>query len=142
MIIQALSPCGCGNGGINVVGEAKIKIYDSLFAEIITPPDTVCPNTPITIVANIDSSLDFHWQPQAFDQGLLEIHPVPSENTTYTITATQPGAPATCPARAAKYSVNLEQTPQISFDKKEVSICLNPVDSLDINGYIQPEGMN
>lgn len=137
VIIEALSPCGCENGTNNVVRVAKVKIYDSLFVEITTPPNTVCPQTPITINANIDTTLDFHWTPAAFDQGSLEIHPVPNVTSTYKITATQPGAPATCPPRSISYTINVEPIPQISFSNPESTICLNG-DSLDINAYIQP----
>jgi gliding motility-associated-like protein len=142
VIIQALSPCGCEDGSSNVVREARVKIYDSLFVEITTPPITVCPRTPITIEAKIDTSLRFHWSPINFDQGSLIINPIPSATKVYSITATQPGAPATCPPRTISYTVTVETIPQISFEKKNITICLNPTDSLNINAYILPLGVN
>lgn len=142
VIIQALSPCGCENGTNNIVREARVKIYDSLFVEITTPPNTVCPHTPITINANIDTTLDFHWSPAAFDQGSLEINPVADVTSQYKITATQPGAPATCPPRTITYEIVVEPIPQISFERKSITACLDGADSLDINAYIQPAGIN
>jgi gliding motility-associated-like protein len=142
VVIQALSPCGCEDGSSNIVREARVKIYDSLFVEIITPLDTICPHTQITIEANIDSTLEYHWLPAAFDQGSLIIHPIPTQTSQYKITATQPGAPATCPPRTIIYTATVEPIPLISFDKKETTVCLMPGDSLDINAYIQPGGIN
>jgi gliding motility-associated-like protein len=142
VIIQALSPCGCENGTSNIVREARVKIYDSLFVEIITPPVTICPHTQISIEANIDSTLEYHWWPVAFDQGSLIINPIPTQTSQYKITVTQPGAPATCPPRTMVYTATVEPIPQISFDKKETTVCLNTGDSMDINAYISPAGIN
>ncbi|MFT4061334.1 MAG: SBBP repeat-containing protein, partial [Edaphocola sp.] len=59
-IIQALSPCGCGDAGQdNVVAETHVKIYDSLYAAVLNDPITVCPLTEVSITAQIDSTLDY-----------------------------------------------------------------------------------
>lgn len=139
-IISVLSPCGCDGGGDQIVEQATVRIYDSLFVEIITPWDTVCPATPITIEAKIDTTLNFHWAPAAFDQGSLILNTIAYNTSRYSITVTQPGAPSTCPPRKMTYEIFVEPVPQITFDNKEVTVCLTAGDSLDINGYVLPVG--
>lgn len=141
-IISFLSPCGCDGGGDQIVEVAKVRIYDSLFVNIVTPPDTVCPLTPITITAEIDPTLEFTWMPDAYSQGSLTINPVPLSTTKYYITVTQPGAPTTCPPRTAVYEVFVEPIPQVSFAKKEYTMCYSVGDSLDITSYVSPAGTN
>ncbi len=91
---------------------AGLIIYDSLYLTILTPPDTVCPGTQLTIEADIDSSLYYEWQPETLIPGPYPlgtvIHPVPEATTTYTITAVQRDAPATCPPRRQSYRVTVE----------------------------------
>jgi gliding motility-associated-like protein len=139
-IINVLSPCGCDGGGDQIVEQAIVRIYDSLYVNILTPLDTVCPNTPISITAEIDTTLQFSWSPAAFNQGSLTINAIPTRTSRYSITVTQPGAPNTCPPRTQTYEIFVEPIPQISFDRDEFFICYNPGDSLDITGYAMPEG--
>ncbi len=140
VIIQALSPCGCEDGSNNIVREARILIYDSLFVAINTPLDTVCPNTQITITAEIDTTLNFRWEPAALSQGSLTIKPTPTRTSVYTIIGTQPGAPATCPPRKISYEVFVEPVPVINLIPKELTLCAS--DSADLNAYAGPSGTN
>jgi len=142
VIIEALSPCGCEDGSSNVVKIAKVKIYDSLYVKMLTPWDTVCPNTPISFEAEIDSTLDFQWTPPALNQDTLLINTTAFGTKRYYITVSQPGAPATCPPRTAVYEVFVEPVPQISFNPEEITACLMPGDSLDLNAYVGPQGTN
>lgn len=146
VIISALSPCGCENGSDNIVAVGRVLIYDSLYVKIPTLPDTVCSHTEITINAEIDSTLNFEWQPAAlipdpYPQG-LSIHPTPVGTTSYSITVTQPGAPATCPPHTVSYQAVVEQYPQIIMPAKDTIVCINPSDSINLNAYATPEGVN
>jgi gliding motility-associated-like protein len=144
VVIKALSPYVCANGSANVIDSAIMYIYDSLFVNIPTAPITVCPNTEITITADIDSTLDFEWTPAALIPDPLPlgltIHPKPTVPTTYSITVTQPGAPATCPSVKRSYLANVEPIPQIHLPSKDTTICL--ADSVDLNVYSLPAGIN
>ena len=140
VIIQALSPCGCEDGSNNIVREAKVLIYDSLYVAILTPLDTICPNTQITIVAEIDTTLDFRWEPAALSQGSLTIRPIPTRTQIYSIIGTQPGAPATCPPRRINYEIFVEPMPVINLQPKELTMCAS--DSADLNAYAGPPGTN
>lgn len=140
VIIQALSPCGCEDGSNNIVREARVLIYDSLYVAILTPLDTICPNTQITITAEIDTTLDFRWVPAALSQGSLTITPTPTRTQTYSIIGTQPGAPATCPPRQIDYEIFVEPMPVINLQPRDVTMCAS--DSADLNAYAGPPGTN
>lgn len=141
--IRALSPYHCGNGQANVIDSSTITIYDSLYVKIISPPVTVCPNTEVTIEAEADPTLHYEWSPAALIPDPLPlgltIHPKPTVPTTYTITATQPGAPATCPPSRASYLANVEAIPQIIVPSKDTTICIH--DSVNLNVYALPENI-
>jgi len=140
LIIDALSPCGCEDGTDNIVKTARVRIYDSLYVRLLTPYDTVCPNTPFTIEAEIDSTLNYTWTPAIFNQGSLTINPTAYATSQYTITVTQPGAPLTCPPVSRTYEIFVEPVPQIMIQPKEITIC--GTDSLDINVVVGPAGTN
>lgn len=141
VIISALSPCGCENGQDNIVRVKHAFIYDSLYVKIPTPEVTVCPNTEVTIDGEIDSTLNYFWSPDALIPDTrplgLTIHPKPTVTTTYSLTVTQPGAPATCPPNIANFKVTVEPIPQIFLPTRDTTVCL--VDSVDINVYLNPE---
>ena len=139
--IKVLNPCGCEDGSLNVVNEATVKIYDSLYVKIPQPTMTVCPNTQVTITGEIDTTLNYAWTPSAYNQGSLTINPTVFSTTTFGLTVSQPGAPVTCPPNTYNYTVRVEPTPQVSFSQNDITICLGQ-DSLDINGYVEPTTQN
>jgi gliding motility-associated-like protein len=141
--LKVLSPYNCGNGQANIIDSSTITIFDSLYVKIISPPVTVCPNTEVTIEAQVDATLNYEWSPAALipdplPLGLI-IHPKPTVPTTYTITATMPGAPATCPPSRARYLANVEAIPQIIVPAKDTTLCIQ--DSVDLNVYALPENI-
>lgn len=145
--LDVFSPCGCGEGGNSaIIASSEIKIYDSLYVEITTPPHTVCANTEVTISADIDTSLDYSWSPAALIPDSppfgLTIHPKPSVPVTYTITATQPGAPATCPPHSVSSHVTVEQYPDVIMPSRDTIVCINPGDSVTLNTFATPEGVD
>lgn len=144
VIIKALSPYSCGNGQANIIDSAIVYIYDSLYVNIPTTPIVTCPNTEITITAEIDPSLNFEWTPAALIPDPLPlgltIHPKPTVPTMYTITVTQPGAPATCPPVKRSYFANVEPIPQIVLPSKDTTICL--ADSIDLQIHALPDNIN
>lgn len=139
VVLKVLSPYMCANGNANIIDSATMYIYDSLFVNIPTPGVVVCPQTEITITAEIDPTLNFFWTPAALIPDPLPlgltIHPKPSVPTTYTITVTQPGAPATCPPVKRSYFANVEPIPQIKLTKDTV-LCL--YDSIDLKVMALP----
>jgi len=142
--LKALSPYSCGTTGVaNIIDSATIWIYDSLFVDVTTPQMTVCPRTEIAITADIDPTLNFYWTPAALIPDPLPlgltIHPKPSVTTSYTITVSQPGAPATCPTAKRTYTANVEAIPQLVLPSHDTTICLQ--DSVDINIYANPTGV-
>jgi gliding motility-associated-like protein len=144
VIIRALSPYTCGNGQANVIDTAIMYIHDSLYVNIPTPPITVCPNNEISITADIDSTLNYYWTPAALIPDPLPlgltIHPKPTVTTGYSITVSQPGAPATCPPVKRTYTANVEPLPQIQLPSKDTTICF--ADSVDFSISSLPSGVN
>lgn len=144
--IDVLSTCGCEGGGDNIIASGEVVIIDSLYVEITTPPHTVCANTEVTISADIDTSLDYSWSPAALIPDSppfgLTIHPKPSVPVTYTITATQPGAPATCPPHSVSSHVTVEQYPDVIMPSRDTIVCINPGDSVTLNTFATPEGVD
>lgn len=141
VILQVLSPYNCGNGVPNVLDTAIVRIYDSLYVEIPTTPSTTCPNTEITITADIDTTLNFAWSPAALIPDPLPltttIHPKPTVPTTYTITVTMPGAPLTCPPVKRTYLANVEPIPDIILPSRDTTVCY--ADSVALNVYALPD---
>lgn len=144
--IDIFSPCGCDGGTNNVIASGDITIIDSLFVEIPQATQTVCANTPVSITAVIDPELDFSWSPENMIPDThpfgLTIHPIPVHPTVYTITATQPDAPATCPPHSVSYFVNVEQYPQVFMPARDTTICINPGDSIQLTTFATPEGVD
>lgn len=144
--LDVFSPCSCDGGTNNIIASAEIKIYDSLYVEITTPSHTVCANTEVTISADIDSTLDYSWSPAALIPDSppfgLTIHPKPSVPVTYTITVTQPGAPATCPPHSVSSHVTVEQYPDVIMPSRDTIVCINPGDSVTLNTFATPEGVD
>ncbi len=144
--IKALSPYVCVSTGVpQVIDSAKVVIYDSLHAEINTPPIYICPDHgPIEITGKIDSSLNFTWEPANLipDATTLTIRPEPTQTTIYSLIVTQPGAPSTCPPRVIKYTANVEPFPIItSIPNIDTIICLG-LDSMPVNIYAAPESVD
>ena len=125
-VISILAPCSCPNSP-DTIGEVRVLIYDSLYVRMITPPDTVCPNTVVTITAETDSTLQYTWEPAALIPDPLplgfSIHPAPSATQTYSITVTQPGAPATCPPRTQRCEVFVESLPELTILPGDTTVC-------------------
>lgn len=144
VIIKVLSPYSCGNGQANILDTAIVRIYDSLYVDILSPTGTTCPNTEIEIVAEIDTTLNFSWSPAALIPGPLPltttVHPKPTVPTTYTITVTMPGAPLTCPPAKRSYFADVEPIPELIMPAKDTIICY--ADSVALNVYALPEGIN
>lgn len=146
VIITVLSPCGCEDGSDNVIAVDTILIYDSLYVDITSSPVTVCANDEITISAEIDTTLDFAWQPAALIPDPLPlgltIHPKPTQTTDYTITVTQRGAPSTCPPNSRTYRAEVEQYPQILMPSRDTTLCIMPGDSIDLAVLASPAGVD
>jgi len=145
VVIKALSPYNCGTSSLpTIVDSATLWIYDSLYVAIPSQVLTTCPNTEVTITADIDPTLNFTWSPMALIPDPLPlgltIHPKPVVSTTYKITVSQPGAPATCPTVSRNYLANVEPVPQIVLASHDTTVCLS--DSVEITVRANPNGLN
>lgn len=141
LIINAITACtGCDSNEERVRRDT-IWILDSLYVDILTPIDTFCEATPFEIVAEIDTTLNYVWQPDHLIPDPrplgLSIHPLINETTTFTITVTQPGAPSTCPPNSSTYLATVEHKPKIDVFPREAIICL-PSDSFNLSVSVTP----
>ncbi|HET8574475.1 MAG TPA: choice-of-anchor L domain-containing protein [Edaphocola sp.] len=141
VILNVLSPYNCADGEPNIIDSSTITIFDSLYVKIPVTPVTTCPNTEVTIHAEIDTTLDYSWSPEALIPDPrplgLTIHPKPSVTTVYTLSVTMPGAPATCPPATAKYKVTVEPYPTIQMPATDTTICIQH-DSVNLNILTSP----
>lgn len=139
--IKVMSPYNCSNGTANVIDSSTITIFDSLFVKIPTTPLTTCPNTEVTIHAEIDPILDYSWAPSALIPDPLPlgltIHPKPAVTTVYTLSVTMPDAPATCPPAKAHYKVTVEPYPIIRMPASDTTVCIQN-DSVGLNIISSP----
>ncbi|MFT4062645.1 MAG: choice-of-anchor L domain-containing protein [Edaphocola sp.] len=145
VIIGVYNPDSVAAGVTNppIISRDTVWIYDSLYVNIATAATTVCPRTAVTISAEIASGLDYVWAPA----GLVPVNPgltisvTPSVSTTYTITVTQPGAPATCPPVSRAYTVTVEPIPEIILPSHDTILCLQG-DSTDLQVRALPDGLD
>lgn len=142
VMLKVLSPYSCSSGAPNIIDSSTITIYDSLYVKISTTPVTTCPNTEVTIQAQIDSTLDFSWSPEALIPDPrplgLTIHPKPVTTTVFTLTVNMPDAPSTCPPAKAQFIAKVEPYPTLILPSRDTTICL--ADSVLLATHIQPEG--
>ena len=140
-IIESLNPCGC-DGAIGVpIRRDTVYILDSIRAGISTPLPAYCPGTQITITGDADPGLEFSWHPAEFNNNSLVITPTLLTTRDYTLTVTQPGAPATCPAVKKVFHAYVEQYPIIHMPK-DTTVCLNDRDSIAIPVTVSPDSVN
>ncbi|MNU55587.1 hypothetical protein D3C71_446690 [compost metagenome] len=141
VIIGVLHPDSVVAGAsiIPVLKRDTVYILDSLFVNILTPEQAVCPNTTISITAETDPSLSFSWTPVQYNTGSLTITPTLLTTRDFTITVTQPGAPATCPPRRKTYHALVEQYPIISAPSDTI-VCGQ--DSAVIPVSVYPDSVN
>ncbi len=139
VVISVVSPCSCGD----ILDEIRVLIHDSLYVRMMTSPDTVCPNTVAPVTAEIDTTLDYVWSPpEQIPDPLplgLTIHPAPSATQIYTITVSQPGAPATCPPRSTGCEMFVEPFPELSVSPQGDTICEQH--SLPVKVTVSPPGV-
>ncbi|HRP89570.1 MAG TPA: gliding motility-associated C-terminal domain-containing protein [Edaphocola sp.] len=142
VIVEALNPCGCEglSGPIqNVVRRDTVYIKDSIRSGISQPLPAYCPGTQITITGDVDTGLDFSWTPQEYNNGSLVINPILLTTRDYVLTATQPGAPATCPPHKSTFHALVEQYPVISMSS-DTTVCV--VDSVPLPVVVSPDTVN
>ncbi|RYD98484.1 MAG: T9SS type B sorting domain-containing protein [Sphingobacteriales bacterium] len=141
VVIESLNPCGCDGGMTDVIRRDTVFILDSIRAGISTPLPAYCPGTQITITGDVDPGLEFNWHPAEFNNNSLVITPTLLTTRDYTITATQPGAPATCPPVKKVFHAYVEQYPVIHLPS-DTTVCLNAIDSVAIPVTVSPDSVN
>lgn len=142
VIINTFSTCACDGNADNIVSSDTVLIIDSVYVNMPRSFGYTCPADSINIGVTIDPTLDYTWEPRnLIDQYVGQgIKVAPTVTTQYTVTASQPGAPTTCPSRSATYTAYVEPNPIISFPVNPVTVCL--VDSYALNVYVQPGGQD
>ncbi len=139
VIIESMNPCGCDGGLSNVIRRDTVYIKDSIRVGIEQPLPAYCPGTQISITADVDAGLDFSWFPAEFNNGSLTIHPTLLTTRSYTITAYQQGAPATCPPSKRTFTALVEQYPQIHMST-DTTVCI--VDTIAVPVVVGPDSVN
>lgn len=143
VIIYFMSPYVCQSTNEPMpIDSAKVIIYDSLYAEILTPETPVCQGDEIMITANVDSTLKFKWEPLPLiysDPTALTITSIPYQTTVYTFTAWMEGAPSTCPETVLKFIQEVDPYGQIILPEN-MDLCLE--DSVSITADVLPRGFN
>lgn len=122
---------------VPIIQRDTVYIYDSLYLDILTPPTTVCPNTPITIEAVAGDGLQHSWNPVNYTG--LTITPNMITSRPFTITVSQPDAPPTCMPVSRTYWATVEQYPDISVPKDTV-ICV--ADTVAIPVSVFPDSVD
>lgn len=141
VIIGVLHPDSVAVGAsvIPIIKRDTVYIIDSLFVDILTPEQAVCPNTTISITAVTDPSLNFSWTPVQYNTGSLTINPLLLTTRDFTIKVTQPNAPPGCPSRSKTYHALVEQYP-IIFAPGDTIVCSQ--DSAFIPVSVSPDSVN
>lgn len=140
-IIESLNPCGCDGAIGTPIRRDTVYILDSIRAGISTPLPAYCPGTQITITGDADPGLSFSWHPAEFNNNSLVITPTLLTTRDYTLTVTQPGAPATCPAVKKVFHAYVEQYPIIHMPQ-DTTVCINDRDSIGIPVTVSPDSVN
>lgn len=138
VIIKVMSPYICyASGQPSIIDSARVRIFDSLYAKINTPPTPICVGDTLTLEAEVDSTLNFVWSPATdiVDPNALVIDVSPAVTTTYTFEATMEGAPATCPAKTVEYTVVVDAYPEITLPD-DIAQCLT--DSIPLSAQVLP----
>jgi gliding motility-associated-like protein len=139
VVIESLNPCGCNGGTGDPIRRDTVYILDSIRVDISEPLPAYCPGTQITITADVDPELDFSWTPADVNNGSLTINPILLTTRDYTITAYQPGAPATCPPATRTFHAYVEQYPIIQLSS-DTTVCV--VDSIALPVVVSPDSVN
>lgn len=139
VIVNTMAPCACDGNRDNIMSSDTVLILDSVYVKMLTPLDTTCPGDQITIQAEIDPTLDFFWTPANLipDATGLTITPSPVLTTFFTIEASQPGAPSTCPPRRATYMAYVEPYPEINVPNNYLTVCYR--DSVGLTMQVTPD---
>lgn len=141
-IIYFMSPYICHSSNqATPMDSAVVTIYDSLYAEIVTPPTPICKGDTIQLVGDVDSTLSFSWQPSHLvdNPNNLTVNVSPSQPTTFKLIAKMEGAPSTCPPKEVEYFLQVDPYGEIVLPEN-MDICLE--DSVSLNVDVLPDEYN
>lgn len=127
VIVNALSPYTCGNGDPIILGSDTIRIYDSIYVNILNPDTTICIGESVEILAEADSTLNFSWTPTTGvnDPSEKNIIVTPTTTTTYKLTVSL-NVIANCPPASDLITVVVRDTPQVNLGP-DVAVCSTAV---------------
>ena len=117
IVLKVLSPYSC-NASATVIDSAKLTILDSIQVKIANSDTTFCigGRDSLRLVRNAgDTILSYSWSPTTGLNNPNIKNPIatPTVTTTYTVTATLPGAG--CPAAHDHITITVRQPPVINI---------------------------
>lgn len=138
VIIHIVTPYVCAaNQQPQIIATDSIWIFDSLYAEILTPDTAICLGLATTIQTKIDSMLTFYWTPNQNISNVLDEHPVvsPTVPTTYYLNlGMKSGMIGNCKPSTKKIFVDVKEKPTINMPS-DVYLCGG---SIQLNAVTTP----
>lgn len=121
VLLYIKSPFNCNN--IVYTDTVKMNIYDSLFADILTPDTTVCRFQSVDVVSIADTILTIAWSPASDIDSPSVLTPTitPTQTTTYTMIASLPGSG--CAPVHNTITISIADEPDLDLGA-DVDICL------------------
>lgn len=92
VILYIKAPFNCN--GVTYVDTVQMNIYDSLYANILTPDTAICRFESVDVFSIADTILTIQWTPALTVDSVDVLTPTmsPTQTTTYTMIASLPGS--------------------------------------------------
>jgi gliding motility-associated-like protein len=121
VFLYVKSPFNCS--GITYLDTAKMVIYDSLYAKILTPDTAICRLQSAQIISVADAILSIQWVPGTTLDNDAILNPIasPTSTTTYTMIASLPGSG--CPPVHNSVTISIAEEPIVNIGS-DLAICL------------------
>lgn len=121
VILYIKAPFNCS--GVTYVDTVQMNIYDSLYANILTPDTAICRFQSVDVVAIADTILTIVWSPAGTIDSLNVLTPTmtPTQTTTYTMIASLPGSG--CAPVHNTITITIADEPEVDLGP-DLDICL------------------
>jgi len=121
------------DGACGILDSVAINIMDTPSAKILTADTAVCLGQSFQLIVTGTPGLTYNWAPPTGLSSSTIMQPIctPTANTTYTMTATLPGAG--CPLIVREISVNIGSS-AISILTPDTTICFGQDVDIIVNG--------
>lgn len=138
VIIHIITPYVCAaNQQPQIIATDSIWIFDSLYAEILTPDTAICIGSSIQLQSKIDTMLTFYWSPNQDISNILDENPIvnPTVPTTYFLhLGMKSGMMGNCKPGTKKVFIDVKEQPTINMPS-DVYMCGG---SLQLNAATTP----